>query len=362
MVYTLETPADAGLTQASVGMTRWAKLGLGGGLIAALSVLVFSIYLGIFQQPIDGSSKSSATNAISKTVDSARPETADAPRGDAAASRTSAAATGLETDSATGSIGPALPTVSPYTWAAERQGQEVRLTGHVPSDAVRAEMVAIARREIGDLPVIDRTQVAAGRAPGLDFVAATGAALAGLAQLQEGRVELTDSRLAIRGKAKDKAALAAIDVALRNLPRGLQPGSVSVTTPTAAPYAFSVQRTPGAVILSGYLPDAAARAEIAKHIRSRFFQEEIVDTTRLADGAPPHFAAAAALAVDHLSQLAVGQASVAEGMVRVAGEALYAQAAGRMRDTIAKEAPNGWRGVADIKVRGASTARAEISP
>lgn len=256
----------------------------------------------------------------------------------------------------------ALPVARPFTWAASRRGNEVRLSGHVPSLKARAAVLEILRREMNGVSVVDEMREAAGYDSSVEFSTAAGLALGGLAQLTSGSVDLSDATIGIRGQATGKDALAAVTTAFASLPSGLAASAISVTAAVIAPYTFVAQRAPGVVILSGYVPSPEARAEVARQVRGRFFHEQIVDRARLADGAPANFAASAAFALDQLAQLAAGEASVTGDHVRVTGDMLYAQAADQVRDRVAKNAPAGVRGSAEIKVRGQSTVRAEASP
>lgn len=134
--------------------------------------------------------------------------------------------------------------------------------------------------------------------------------------------------------------------------------------PTAAlvgpgPYSFSARREAGALVLRGGVPDAGARHELSSLARERFFQERIVDETRYADGAPPRFLAGARLALDQLSLLAAGEASISGTALRLEGEALYAQAAAEIQDKLRRGAPAGWTGSAEVRLRGADDAEAQ---
>lgn len=117
------------------------------------------------------------------------------------------------------------------------------------------------------------------------------------------------------------------------------------------PYSFSARREGGALVLRGAVPDAGARHELSSLARERFFQERIVDETRYADGAPPRFLAGARLALDQLSLLAAGEASISGTALRLEGEALYPQAAAEIEDKLRRKAPAGWTGAAAVRLR-----------
>jgi OmpA-OmpF porin, OOP family len=119
------------------------------------------------------------------------------------------------------------------------------------------------------------------------------------------------------------------------------------------PYRLTLRRQPGALVLTGSVPDAAAREALASHARELFFQESIVDETRLADGAPPRFLNAARFALDQLSQLSAGEAVIAGPSLSLRGEALYAQLAEEIEGKVKRKPPAGFKGAAEIRAREA---------
>jgi hypothetical protein len=119
-----------------------------------------------------------------------------------------------------------------------------------------------------------------------------------------------------------------------------------------APYRLSFRREPGRLVLSGSIPDAATRQEVAALARERFFQERIVDETRILPGAPQGFAAGARFALDQLSHLASGEAALAGTALTIEGESLYAEAAEEIARKV-RRAPGGFTGSAEIRIRDA---------
>jgi OmpA-OmpF porin, OOP family len=137
-----------------------------------------------------------------------------------------------------------------------------------------------------------------------------------------------------------------------------RPPALAVVAPEG-PYRLSLRREAGALVLTGFVPDAAVRAELAAFARERFFQERIVDETRLANGAPPRFLHAARYALDQLSQLASGEAVIAGASLRLQGEALYAQLAEEIEGKVARKPPTGFKGSAEIRAREAEPGEAQ---
>jgi hypothetical protein len=250
---------------------------------------------------------------------------------------------------ATGSLpGPALPS-NALTFSVARKGNEVTLSGKMP-EPVRDLLLAELRSVLPGTTATDQTESAGQGALSPESRAAAQFALARLADLEDGTVDLRAGQIRLTGQAKDKQALRATIAALQAPPAGLKVQSPALTAVPISPFRFSARREPGALVLSGYVPSDEAREEIRREIGERFFHERVVDETRLADGAPAKFTTGARFVLDQLSQLASGEATVTGNALKVAGETLYPEAADRMRQTV-KAPPAGWKGVAEIKVR-----------
>lgn len=108
----------------------------------------------------------------------------------------------------------APPKVEPYTWSAERRERQLELAGYAPSERQRDEIYELAKKAFPSSAVVDRMSIAAGQPRG--WREAVVAALTNVAELEEGRVELTDTKLDIVGLAQDEQAAASIGKALRS--------------------------------------------------------------------------------------------------------------------------------------------------
>ena len=78
-----------------------------------------------------------------------------------------------------------VPAISPYTWSASTDGKTLTLEGYVPSDAVRAEILAAARAAYPGREIVDRMQLGNGAAGG--FAGWAKSALAALGKLAAGK-------------------------------------------------------------------------------------------------------------------------------------------------------------------------------
>ena len=105
------------------------------------------------------------------------------------------------------------PVVSPYTWAAQFADGRCILSGHVPNDAVRADLVAAAKTVLPGTAVVDRMQPGEGAPQGWAGVAV--ASVRELARLEGGGAETKDAVLVVSGTAADGATAEAIRATLR---------------------------------------------------------------------------------------------------------------------------------------------------
>jgi hypothetical protein len=120
----------------------------------------------------------------------------------------------------------------------------------------------------------------------------------------------------------------------------------------ASPFVFRIRRTPGEVILSGYLPDGETREAVLGVAKELFLMERVVDRARLADGAPRGFKAAALAGVGAVAQTVGGEAVLSGASMVLSGEVLYPQSAERIRRDAPAAAPRGWTVKTEVIVPG----------
>ena len=63
------------------------------------------------------------------------------------------------------------PAVSPYTWTARRQGNQIQLGGHVPDETLREQIFAHAKKTFPRHAIVDRMETGTGAPEGLAGVA-----------------------------------------------------------------------------------------------------------------------------------------------------------------------------------------------
>jgi OOP family OmpA-OmpF porin len=241
-----------------------------------------------------------------------------------------------------------VPQASPYIWSIERDVVRVTLAGSTPLPASKARLLDAARAALNGVEVVDHLNLSRG-APSR-FDAAALLLVDQVAKLKDGKITLTDNRVALAGMARELGGREAIAAALRNLPEGY---AVAVNEVKAPPYVFAANKDPvaGTVTLTGYVPDNNVHAALAAAAARKFFGEKIIDNLKASVGAPQGFANAVVPALGALSRLSTGTLAVSDREVQLSGDALYDAAAGQIRGGLGKDLPQGWQIKAEISVK-----------
>jgi OOP family OmpA-OmpF porin len=240
--------------------------------------------------------------------------------------------------------------VSPFIWTAQKNAEGYTLSGYAPSLNLRQNALENAASD--GRKVLDQQRLANGLPSGIDFKAVTTFALRALTKFDEGKVTLTDKTLSIIGHARDAQSDQEVTRSFANiLPGGVQAGNVDISVGKVSPYTMSAVRDARYITLTGYVPDAKTKADLATIVRRRFLGEGLQDQTKIAAGAPASYLTALSTALDQLARLSRGRVDVSDTTLKVTGEALYERARDDIRSQIASMLPANWKGTAAIEVR-----------
>ncbi len=240
------------------------------------------------------------------------------------------------------------PIVRPFTFAVERSGNALALSGHAPSEAALAKLLADARA-LG-LTVRESLRVADG-VPSGDWTAAAALLVREMAKLESGRASMIDDKITLQGKARELFTEEDIRTDLRTLPTGFTATQVAVESRVVRPYVFGATRQANGVVLTGYVPDSRTKSEVLD-LAARYFEGERVED-RLAEGlgAPADFLAAIRAGFHTLARLAPGGEFVLSGSgLTVKGAALFDFARGEIAAELARLLPASFRAQPEIGV------------
>lgn len=105
---------------------------------------------------------------------------------------------------------------SPYAWSVRRDGARVILSGAVPSENVRGELIAAARGAFANADPVDEMRVAGG-APSFAFGELARQAVRSVARLASGEARIVDTQVAVIGDG-DAEGVAAVRAAFASPP------------------------------------------------------------------------------------------------------------------------------------------------
>jgi len=218
-----------------------------------------------------------------------------------------------------------VPAISPYVWSAASDGKSVTLEGYVPTDAVRAEIVAAARAAFPGRQIVDRMQPGNGAAGG--FAGWAKSALAALGRLAGGKAGLTDATLSLSGDAGDGAGYSAALAALKQLPSGLSLGKAEIAPPVVSPYTWSANFDGKILTLEGFVPSEEARAALIAAAKAAAPAATIVDRLQVARGAPRDFLETAKAALGAFARLGGGKIGLTDQQLSLSGLAKAGESA-----------------------------------
>lgn len=213
-----------------------------------------------------------------------------------------------------------LAIASPFALNANKADGKVVLTGNVPSDDMRAEIVASAKAAAPNAAIDDQMTLARGAADGFGDLAKF--SIGELAGLTSGTASVSDADVSVTGIA---SSYDAYDAAVANLagtiPAGGKVVKAEITPPTAAPYEWMADYNGKAVTLSGFAPSSDARTSIEANVKEQLPEAEVTNNIRIAEGAPADFAGATKYATGFFPGFTQGRASFSDNKFSISGVA-----------------------------------------
>jgi len=236
----------------------------------------------------------------------------------------------------------------PFEFAATRVGDELRLTGSVPTPVIRGRIVTMAKENAGGKSVVDALAYATGAPNGFEAIVAFG--LGEAAKLDGGSFGIVDTGYSISGAAVSFEVYDAAIAATKSLPAGLQLAHAEILPPEIKPYRWDASSDDKSVTLQGLAPSDAIRTEIAATATRLFSGRAVVNRMRLARGAPNgDFARAATSALTELAKLADGETTMTDGELSIRGHGSAAVTNDVVNASVRASLPEPFKvGVVDI--------------
>lgn len=160
-----------------------------------------------------------------------------------------AAVKALPVGASAGKIAVLAPHVSPYTFSARVEGGRLVLDGFVPEENQRAALAQQAAKLFPGVSIDNRLQIARGAPQG--FAGAVSGALAQIAALKGGALELRDGAYRISGEAASRAAADGLAAALKGAigGAGLDTSGLKFPPPVVEPPKVDIPEPPPVVVI-----------------------------------------------------------------------------------------------------------------
>jgi OmpA-OmpF porin, OOP family len=248
----------------------------------------------------------------------------------------------------------------PYLWSVSRAANKVKLAGHVPNEAARAEILKVAKASFSGHEIADEMKLARGM-PADGWMNGVTFGMKQVAGLKSGEARMEGLSLAVSGEAADLKGYRTVKTALASeLPKGLKLTDDRVLAPVVKPFVTAAKHAAGQLVLSGYVPSERARADILSAAKAALPKATVTDKMDVAEGAGPGHVAATTAALKELGRLEDGSAEVRDTAVSLQGFAADNDIAAAVRQSIGRSAPQGYK-VTDAITARESGAKA-ISP
>ena len=248
----------------------------------------------------------------------------------------------------------APPHAASYSFSISLGDSVIGLTGQLPSEAMRKEVVAKVAALRTSAAVSDATKIDAGAQSG-DYARVVDFALSSLGKLTLGKITISDGRVSIEGQGRENIQAATIEAdAKAKLPQGFALVKADIAPGAMSPYVFTAAREGGQLTLTGYAPDESTRKRIIEAARKRFFDATVNDRLVVAKGAPTGFADAVEASFSALARLAEGRLAIKGGDLSLAGVARHQTARADIEHGLNDSLPPGFK--SDLQLRANSEA------
>lgn len=202
--------------------------------------------------------------------------------------------------------------VSPFPFIATVEGGTITLSGGLPDEEARTELLAAAGEGARD-----KTRLMSGAPNRASWIAAVDYALGYATQLDEGEVALADLDLTITGRAKSAEAYDALmKVGAKPAPSAVNVSFRDVQPALQSPFEWRAEYDGQRVTLSGATPSEQLVAELEALVPSG---TGVSTSLVLASGAPAEFAPSAKVLLENLLKLESGSATISDTTSTLSG-------------------------------------------
>ncbi len=247
------------------------------------------------------------------------------------------------------------PSVSPYQWRAQLDGNRITLSCTVPDFQTRNNILATASSENPGKVINDNLTYASGAPEG--FNNATVFGLSTFRQLSTANYELNNYDLKLSGQAVTIDSFEKVANRIGNeIPAGYTMVEAKISRAIAKPYKWGAKLDANALTLSGFAPDSRTMNLLVDSARQLAPQRNIDNQLRIASGEPQGFDKAALYALSLLQKLKSGEVNLDENRIDITGIAKSVDAFDNITTQLEENNPAGF------EITSRQIERAGISP
>jgi|GEM_PF-3221224 len=242
------------------------------------------------------------------------------------------------------------PKVSPFIWAAAIQKKQLVLSGYAPDAKAREKVVADAKAKFPNMTIVNQLVIARGAPAG--WIVGTGVALDALKKLGNGRATMTDASVNVSGATKDNGLSANIrDFVATGLPSTFSNKvDIALLATQPAKLDWHAVLSKSSVVLEGDVPDLATKNLVLERARKNFPGLRIINRMNIKSVSPPEGWSLTALrALDAMTRLSEGEATLNDTRLRVSGTAISVYGIETIRETVTSYLPKGYQGYENVK-------------
>lgn len=244
--------------------------------------------------------------------------------------------------------------VEKYSWLARLNNGRISLSGFVPSEAVRTNVIGAAKSAFPKFAIDDAMELARGTPAQDVLLGGIGFGLKQLAHLNSGRVDLDGTALSIEGEASSATSYKTVTSALGGkLPSGIRLKSNGVLPPVARIFAWQADLANNKLTLGGHVPSEKMREELFGLAKKRFPSAAIIDRMETASGAPDGWPKAVSSALEQLAALESGAVSTKATQLMISGLASDEETATSIRKSLRSQVPATFKTSDKIEFRAA---------
>ncbi|MEL7303463.1 MAG: OmpA family protein, partial [Pseudomonadota bacterium] len=248
-------------------------------------------------------------------------------------------------------IEPSLPIARPYETGVSVSETELTLSGFVPSQAQRQDLLQRATSTFPGRRVVDRLKIARGQPDGWSTCLNSG--FDGLRQIGNGRLRMIDDEYTLFGETRDAGLQARLSGELRASTSRACKTSVALSLLKAPEpnLQWQAQRTDETIILSGEVPDSRTRTALIDRAQSLFPNIIVDDRMRVKPSTSQVWSSVARTGLELLARLRTGAATLSNQQLTITGEAPDTGAATVIKQRLASALAQGYSGADRIEVK-----------